>query len=185
MKNLTKAFFDDEDIFFAYKTAPGAVSLHHAYVGGLAVHTLGVMKLSYEFANLYNTINRDLLLVAALFHDIGKTIENSWDLTFRRTNEGELVGHLIYSRDILKSLLSNVELDYNLALNLEHCILSHHGQYDFGSPKLPMTREAFALHIADLSDSRFEEFDKLLEPILPGQSTEPVRFLENRRLFKL
>ncbi len=185
LKELVKAFFDDEQLAENFKVAPGAVSIHHAYIGGLMVHTLGVLKLCKAFCGLYPSLSKDVLLCAALFHDTGKMFENTWDLMFQRTLEGELVGHLIISRDILKSCIAKVSVEPNIALALEHAVLSHHGQYEYGSPKLPMTREACVLHLSDLADSRIEEFESLLKNIPPGESTEPVKFLEHRRLFNI
>ncbi|HNY61718.1 MAG TPA: OB-fold nucleic acid binding domain-containing protein [Caldisericia bacterium] len=184
LKLLAESFLGSEDYSPNFRVAPGAVYLHHAYLGGLAVHTLGVMKICDFLCQLY-PLNRDLLIVASLFHDVGKMVENTWELIFKRTIEGELVGHLIISRDILREFTKSVGIATEVALHLEHCILSHHGQYLYGSPKLPMTREAFALHVADLADSRFEEFERELKNIAQGESTDPIRYLDNIRLFNL
>jgi len=184
LKELANKFFNSEyfDDFFH---APGAANLHHAYIGGLAVHTLGVMDICCDFTNRYSTINKDLLLVAALLHDIGKTVENSWAVTFSRTPEGDLLGHIVQGVRIVDSLLSGIELEEKLRLNLEHCLVSHHGYYEYGSPKLPMTREALALHLADYADSHFEEYDMLLRDIDEGACTGSIRFLEGRKLYNI
>ncbi len=184
LKQMAVSFLGDENLSQSFRVAPGAVYLHHAYLGGLAAHTLAVMKFCDSLCQLY-PLNRDLLIVAALFHDVGKMVENTWELIFKRTIEGELVGHLIISRDILREFTKSTGIAPEVALHLEHCILSHHGQYLYGSPKLPMTREAFALHVADLADSRFEEFERELKNIAQGESTEPIRYLDNIKLFNL
>lgn len=185
LRDVVTVFKSNEKMYEEFKIAPGAVALHHAYIGGLAVHTLGVIKFAKSICALYPTLKKDVLLTASLFHDIGKMVENTWDLTFKRTSEGELIGHIIISRDILRECMAKVGLDAHTALNLEHCILSHHGHHEYGSPKLPSTREAYALHIADLADSRFEEYDRLIANLAPGESTEPIRFLDNVRLFNI
>jgi 3'-5' exoribonuclease len=185
LKRVVGAFFDDPEIADNFKTAPGATNLHHAYIGGLAHHTLCVMKFCDHLTQLYPTIDRDVLLVAALFHDIGKTKENSWDLSFERTNEGELIGHIIISRDIFRDCAKRSELEPRLTTHIEHCILSHHGSHEYGSPKLPMTVESFALHLADLGDSRMDEYFRMLEKVPEGGSTDRIKFLDNRKLFRL
>ncbi len=185
LKRVVGAFFDDPEIADSFKTAPGATNLHHAYIGGLAHHTLCVMKFCDHLAQLYPAIDRDVVLTAALFHDIGKTRENSWDLNFERTDEGELIGHIIISRDIFQKCAHIAELDPRLTIHIEHCILSHHGAYEYGSPKLPMTIEAFALHLADLGDSRMDEYFRMLEKVPEGGSTDRIKFLDNRKLFRL
>lgn len=185
LKRLVGVFFDDPDIVDNFKTAPGATNLHHAYIGGLAHHTLCVMKFCDHLVQLYDNIDRDVLLVSALFHDIGKTKENSWDLCFERTDAGELIGHIIISRDIFLSCAKVAELDSRLTMHIEHNILSHHGVHEYGSPKLPMTVEAFALHLADLGDSRMDEYFRMLEKVPEGGSTDRIKFLDNRKLFRL
>ena len=182
---LIGAFFDDPDIIDNFKTAPGATNLHHAYIGGLAHHTLCVMKFCDHLTQLYPAIDRDVLLVAGLFHDIGKTKENNWELYFERTDAGELIGHIIISRDIFLRCAKLVNLDPRLTTHIEHCILSHHGSYEYGSPKLPMTVEAFALHLADLGDSRMDEYFRMLEKVPEGGSTDRIKFLDNRKLYRL
>ncbi len=185
LKELVSHFMSDKELYNDFTTAPGAVSLHHAYLGGLAHHTLGVMKVCLDFASRYPDLNKDLLIVAALFHDIGKTKENNWSISFGRTAEGDLLGHIIQGVQILKSMLEDVKLEKEIRLNLEHCMVSHHGYYEYGSPKLPMTREALALHLADYADSHFDEYNRILEKIEVGEGTSPIRFLDGRRLYNL
>lgn len=185
LKRLVGVFFDDPDIIDNFKNAPGATNLHHAYIGGLAHHTLCVMKFCDHLVQLYGNIDRDVLLVSALFHDIGKIKENSWDMCFERTDAGELIGHIIISRDIFLQCAKVAELDPRLVMHIEHNILSHHGVHEYGSPKLPMTVEAFALHLADLGDSRIDEYFRMLEKVPEGGSTDRIKFLDNRKLFRL
>ena len=185
LKKVVDAFFADSEISADFKSAPGATNLHHAYIGGLAHHTLGVMKFCDKLSLLYPTLDRDVMLVASLFHDIGKTRENSWNLYFERTDEGELIGHIIISRDIFLACAKIAELEPRLVIHIEHSILSHHGSHEYGSPKLPMTAEAFALHLADLGDSRMDEYFRMLEKVPEGGSTDRIKFLDNRKLFRL
>ncbi len=185
LKELVNLFLSDEELFSKFETAPGAVNLHHAYLGGLAHHTLGVMNLCLDMASRYPNISRDLLIVAALFHDIGKIQENTWDVSFARTADGDLLGHIIQGIQIVRPMIEKVSLDKETRLNLEHCLIAHHGFYEYGSPKLPMTREALALHLADYADSHFDEFDRILEEVAHGEGTGPIRFLDNRKLYNL
>ncbi len=185
LKQVVGAFFADSEIADSFKTAPGATNLHHAYLGGLAHHTLCVMKFCDHLTQLYANIDRDVLLVSALFHDIGKIRENSWDMCFERTDEGELIGHIIISRDIFLACAKTAQLEPRLTMHIEHNILSHHGIHEYGSPKLPMTVEAFALHLADLGDSRMDEYFRMLEKVPEGGSTDRIKFLDNRKLFRL
>lgn len=185
LKKVVGAFFNDSEIADSFKTAPGATNLHHAYIGGLAHHTLCVMKFCDHLTQLYAGIDRDVLLVSALFHDIGKIRENSWDMCFERTDEGELIGHIIISRDIFLACAKIAQLEPRLTMHIEHNILSHHGIHEYGSPKLPMTVEAFALHLADLGDSRMDEYFRMLEKVPEGGSTDRIKFLDNRKLYRL
>jgi 3'-5' exoribonuclease len=185
LKQLINMFMSNEDMFEQFTTAPGAVNLHHAYIGGLAHHTLGVMNLCIDMSNRYSALNRDLLIVSALFHDIGKISENSWDVGFTRTASGDLLGHIVQGLQIIKPMLDRVYFDEKTRLNLEHCIISHHGYFEYGSPKLPMTREALALHLADYADSHLDEYERMLEGIDEGESTNSIRFLDGRKLYNL
>lgn len=185
LKQLVDIFISNEELFEEFSTAPGAINLHHAYIGGLAHHTLGVMNLCIDMSNRYSSLNRDLLLVSALFHDIGKIRENNWDIGFTRTASGDLLGHIIQGLQIIRPMLDQVNLDEKTKLNLEHCLISHHGYYEYGSPKLPMTREALALHLADYADSHFDEYERMLEGIDEGEGTNSIRFLDGRKLYNL
>lgn len=135
--------------------APGAKTIHHAYAGGLLEHTLAVCRLCVAFSCLYPELDKETLLAAAVFHDMGK----AWELTsgpvLDYTDEGRLLGHIQIAIDILEPFLAKAEdLAPELKLHFKHLILSHHGQYEYGSPRLPQTAEALALHYADNMDAK-------------------------------
>ena len=155
LKALLEAFMGDPDIAFAYRTAPAAKTLHHAYIGGLLDHVVSLCKLCDLACRNYPQIDRDLLLAGAFLHDIGKVHELSYARTFAYTTRGQLLGHMIIELEMLQAKLPP-EFPPELKVLLEHLIISHHGQYEFGSPKLPMFPEALMLHFLDDLDSKME-----------------------------
>lgn len=162
-RRICEAFLGDQDFTAAFRTAPAAVRYHHAYLGGLLEHTLNVLRLADTILPQYPFLRRDLLLTAAFLHDVGKTAEIGYKRTFSYTDSGQLVGHLVLGVVMLENKASKLELpDDKLAL-LRHCILSHHGQYEYGSPKLPMTAEALALHYLDNLDAKLTDFEGHLD----------------------
>ncbi len=135
--------------------APGAKAIHHSYLGGLLEHTLAVCRICAAFCDLYPALDRDVLIAAAMFHDLGK----AWELTSGAvrdyTDEGRLLGHIILGIEILDPFLKKAQdLDPDFITHFKHIIVSHHGEYEFGSPKRPKTPEAFVLHFADNADSK-------------------------------
>lgn len=146
-----------------YKKAAGA-EVHHAYLGGLAQHTLEVSRLVLSFCDIFPYINRDLVLTAALLHDVGKTIELSTFPENKYTDKGRLIGHISLGVEILNSAISEIDgFPMELKLELQHCILSHHGTLETGSPVLPMTVEAVALHNADKASADINGFHLAIE----------------------
>jgi 3'-5' exoribonuclease len=136
-------------------SAPGAKSMHHAYRGGLLEHTLAVCKLCLSIAALYPALDSETLLAAAVFHDLGKAWELKSDVTRDYTDEGRLLGHITLGLEALEPFLRKArDLDPGLVKHFKHLLLSHHGEYDFGSPKRPKTAEAFILHFADNMDAK-------------------------------
>jgi 3'-5' exoribonuclease len=166
-KKLYKKILRTQDIRQALLTAPGGKSIHHAYVGGLLEHTLGVLKACRAMSDLYPSLDRDILLVAATFHDLGKAYEISHGISREYTSPGKLLGHIHLGLEVLTPFLMKAGLDEGLILHFKHLILSHHGQYDYGSPKLPMTHEAMVLHMADNLDAKINTMDKALEQTEP------------------
>jgi len=157
LKALLHAFMADEEIARAYRTAPAAKTLHHAYIGGLLDHVVSLFRACDLTCRNYPQINRDLLLTGAFLHDIGKVHELAYSRSFSYTTRGQLLGHMIIELEMLQAKLRALpEFPAELKTLLEHLIISHHGQYEFGSPKLPMFPEALMLHYLDDLDSKME-----------------------------
>ena len=156
LKKLLEEIFTDETFFERFIHAPAAKSMHHAYVGGLLEHTVSVARIANMISSNYADIDRDLLVCAALLHDIGKVYELD-PVTFNYTTDGKLLGHIIIGYTKIQNVIERLNLlKEETKLNLLHCILSHHGEYEFGSPKKPKTKEAVLLHLIDMLDSRMQ-----------------------------
>jgi 3'-5' exoribonuclease len=157
LKTLVQAFMADPDIAAAYRNAPAAKTLHHAYIGGLLDHVVSLFRSCDLICKNYPQINRDLLLTGAFLHDIGKIHELTYNRSFSYTTKGQLLGHMIIELEMLQAKLAALPgFPDELKTLVEHLIISHHGQYDFGSPKLPMFPEALMLHYLDDLDSKME-----------------------------
>jgi 3'-5' exoribonuclease len=164
LKALIEAFMSDAELATAYKTAPAAKTLHHAYIGGLLDHVVSLFRLCDLAAHNYPQIDRDLLLTGAFLHDIGKIHELSYGRSFAYTTRGQLLGHMVIELEMLHAKIAEVSgFPAELKTLLEHLIISHHGQYEFGSPKLPMFPEALMLHYLDDLDSKMESMRAHLE----------------------
>lgn len=156
-------------------THPAAKSIHHAYRGGLAEHTLSMLELALKVAEHYQELDRELLLVGVLFHDLGKTLELEPSPIQEYTAVGRLVGHIVLGRDLLREAASRVpDFPPDLLLKLEHLVLSHQGRQEFGSPVVPMLPEAIALHSIDDLDSKLAQ----IRNTAPGSGFVWVRGLE-------
>ena len=157
LKALVQAFMADAQIAAAYRNAPAAKTLHHAYIGGLLDHVVSLFRSCDLMCRNYPQINRDLLLTGAFLHDIGKIHELTYNRSFSYTTKGQLLGHMIIELEMLQAKLAQLPgFPEDLKTMVEHLIISHHGQYDFGSPKLPMFPEALMLHYLDDLDSKME-----------------------------
>jgi 3'-5' exoribonuclease len=157
LKPLLQAFMADPDMARAYQAAPAAKTLHHAYIGGLLDHVVSLFRSCDLLCRNYPQINRDLLLTGAFLHDIGKIHELAYSRSFSYTTEGQLLGHMIIELEMLHAKIAQVPgFPGELKTLVEHLIISHHGQYEFGSPKLPMFPEALMLHYLDDLDSKME-----------------------------
>src|SRR5215813_8021514 len=157
LKQLVEAFMADETIATAYKSAPAAKTLHHAYIGGLLDHVASLFTLCDLASRNYPQVNRDLLLTGAFLHDIGKIHELTYQRSISYTTKGQLLGHMIIELEMLHQKVAGIPgFPDELKILIEHLIISHHGQYEFGSPKLPMFPEALMLHYLDDLDSKME-----------------------------
>ena len=157
LRRLLELFMADPEIARGYRNAPAAKSMHHAFIGGLLDHVVSLFRSCDLVARNYPFINRDLLLTGAFLHDIGKVHELSYARSFGYTTEGQLLGHMIIELELLHAKLAQVpDFPPPLKVLVEHLIISHHGQYEFGSPKLPMFPEALMLHYLDDLDSKME-----------------------------
>lgn len=157
LKALLEAFMADPEIAEGYRNAPAAKTLHHAYIGGLLDHVVSLFRSCDLVCRNYPQINRDLLLTGAFLHDIGKIYELTYRRSFSYTTRGQLLGHMIIELEMLQAKLAQLPgFPDELKTLVEHLIISHHGQYEFGSPKLPMFPEALVLHYLDDLDSKME-----------------------------
>lgn len=186
-KKLVDMFLEDENVFPLFTVKPAAKSVHHAYIHGLLEHTLSMVKLSALVADYYGKdVNKELLVMGALFHDVGKVMEIDSDNAFEYTDEGKLLGHLLLGIELLNSYTGAIE-DFppKAKMLLIHLIASHHGQLEFGSPKRPKTKEAIILHLVDNIDAKLATFDSVFEKedVKPGNWSSYDRIME-RQLYR-
>ena len=162
LKKLLEAFFRDEAFASKFKKSSAAKAVHHGFVGGLLEHTLSVTNMCAYFAKAYPLLNRDLLLSAAMLHDIGKTRELSDFPQNDYTDEGQLMGHIVMGAHMAMDKMDAIEgFPSKLYSEVAHCILAHHGEYEYGSPKKPALMEALALHFADNTDAKMETMKEI------------------------
>lgn len=186
LSRLLQAFFSDKTFCKMFSTAPAATQYHHAYLGGLLEHILSVSQLAVSFSSHYPEIKRDVLITGVILHDIGKIRELSYERSFQYTDEGLLTGHLISGVLMVYEKAMTIDGFPSELLNvLFHLILSHHGEYEWGSPVKPGTPEAIALHYLDNLDAKLHAAKKAInEHKDPNSSwTDYVKMFE-RRLFK-
>lgn len=181
LKQLTDSYFIENEAFIkAFKFHSAAKSVHHGFVGGLLEHTLSVVKLCDFYAKQYPELNRDLLLTAALFHDIGKMKEISVFPENDYTDDGQLLGHIYMGAELVGASIRRIQgFPRKLASELKHCILAHHGELEYGSPKKPALMEALALNFADNTDAKLETFRELIKG-----TTDNGEWLGYNRLFE-
>lgn len=161
---LNKFFVEDKVFINKFKNHSAAKSIHHGFIGGLLEHTLSVAKICAYIGDNYSVINKDLLVTAAIFHDIGKTDELSAFPENDYTDEGQLIGHIVMGAFMIGDKIKEIE-DFPVTLEneLKHCILAHHGELEYGSPKKPSLIEAVALAHADNMDAKLQTFKEVLE----------------------
>jgi len=164
--------------------APAAVSVHHEFSSGLIYHSVCIAEICDYLASFYKDVNRDLLITGSLLHDFGKMIELEGKAVVKYSLEGKLIGHISLMAGELNEAKNLLQLDEEKATLLEHMILSHHGQMEFGSPVLPLTREALLLSIVDSLDSKMLILDKAYEEVKPGEFTNKIFPLDGRSFYK-
>ncbi|MFZ0305375.1 MAG: HD domain-containing protein [Terracidiphilus sp.] len=188
LKRLLKALLADPAIAQAYREAPAARQLHHAWLGGLLEHVISLLGLAERVAAHYTMLDRDLLLSGVILHDIGKIRELTWDVGFDYSVEGILLGHIQMGVDLVEKTIAGLPgFPERLRALVVHMILSHHGKLEFGSPKLPMIPEALALNFVDDLDAKMQamksEFEKCAREGRPADElTGKVWALDNRQL---
>ncbi len=165
LRQLLESFFVKDEAFSkAFKNSSAAKTVHHGFVGGLLEHTLSVTKLCDYYCSAYPILKRDLLLTAAMCHDIGKTKEISPFPENDYTDDGQLLGHIVMGAQMVAERAAKIDgFPHGLLTEVQHCILAHHGKYEFGSPKIPALIEALALNYADDTDAKLETFKEILE----------------------
>ncbi len=181
LRKLLEAFFTDADFVRKFKLAPAAKGVHHVYLGGLLEHTLAVAQLLKAVGPRYAAVNPDLLITAGILHDIGKISELSFDRNFDYTDEGRLLGHILIGLEMTETKIKTIpEFPEPLALHLKHILLSHHGEYAFGSPKRPKTVEALLLHQLDDLDAKVNGYLSWMEK----DKENPSRWTAYHKLFE-
>jgi 3'-5' exoribonuclease len=159
---LAEACFADAELMQLLRQAPGAKTIHHPYLSGLLEHTLSLLKLILKVVENYRGIDVDLLLIGGFLHDIGKVYEFSFDRSVEYTDAGQLLGHLVMEVEMVdRKIAAIADFPPELALLVKHLLISHHGAYEFGSPKLPQTVEAVMLHALDDLDGKIQAIQNL------------------------
>ncbi len=168
-KLLQEIFYEDEFVLKCFKTHSAARTMHHSYLGGLVEHTLSVTQICDFMSGRYKNVNRDLLVATAMLHDVAKVKELSQFPMNEYTDDGQLLGHIVMGAEMVHEAASKIEgFPKTLESLIKHSILSHHGEYEFGSPELPKTIEAFILHCADNMDAK----TKAIEESIANNSTQ-------------
>ena len=181
LKQLLESFFvQDQEFAKAFRNSSAAKAVHHGFVGGLLEHTLSVTKLCDYYCTAYPMLKRDLLLTAAMCHDIGKVKELSAFPINDYTDDGQFLGHIVMGSQMVAERAAKIpNFPHALLIQVQHCILAHHGKYEYGSPKLPALMEAVALNYADDTDAKMETFKEIL-----NSSAGNMEWLGFNRLFE-
>ncbi len=180
VKKLLNAFFrEDEEFGRAFRKSSAAKAIHHGFIGGLLEHSLSVTKLCDYYCSAYPILKRDLLLAAAMLHDIGKIKELSPFPENDYTDDGQLLGHIVMGSEMVSEKIRQIPgFPAGLAGEIKHCILAHHGKYEYGSPKVPALIEAVALNYADDTDAKIQTFSEIVN------STQETGWMGYNRLFE-
>jgi len=171
LKALVLKILGDPQIASRYKRAPAAKVMHHAYIGGLLEHVVGLCGLAKLVAAHYTELDLDLLLTAAILHDVGKLDELCYERSISYSTEGQLLGHIVMELETVDNAMEQIQgFPSKLKTVVQHMLISHHGQYEFGSPKLPMIREALVFHFLDDLDSKMSAVRAAMA--MPGESSD-------------
>ncbi len=180
LQGLMQAFLADESFMKQYCAAPAAKGMHHVYLGGLLEHSLALVKLVKTIVPLYFGINQDLLIAGALLHDVGKIHEMSFERAIDYTDAGKLLGHITIGVELVDDKIRQIEgFPRELSLLLKHMLLSHHGQYEYGSPKRPKTVEATILNYLDDMDSKING----IQAHIAKENASSSRWTAHHRLY--
>lgn len=186
LKQLVDLFLEDEQFVKRFTLAPGAKALHHVYLGGLLEHTLNVATLILQVGEHYQNLNLDLLLTGGLLHDIGKIDELTYSRSFDYSDSGRLIGHIVLGIEMINEKIRLIsDFPQELALELKHLIISHHGEHEYGSPQKPKTVEALILYCLDNLDAKIEQIQSFIQ-LEGGDQTKCVGFhhLLDRHIYK-
>jgi 3'-5' exoribonuclease len=169
LRNLFEVMVSDEDFWKTFCEAPAAKTMHHARIGGLLEHSVNCLRIARQLADLY-PVDRDLLLFGAIFHDVGKVRELSWDKgAFSYTTEGRLLGHVVLGERLISSYITTLpDFPEELRLRLSHILISHQGETEYGSPERPKTLEALLVHLVDNLDARAAMYVETTTNVSPG-----------------
>jgi 3'-5' exoribonuclease len=186
LRALLESIFSDDELVFALKRAPAAKGMHHPYIGGLLEHTLSVTRLLNKAAEHYREINRDILLTGGILHDIGKIHELSFKRLINYTDQGRLIGHIVLGVELVNRKIETIEgFPEQLALELRHILLSHHGVLEYGSPKRPKTPEAVIVNMIDDMDAKVNAFLGFIDSAgEDGSDWTPYHRLFERFIYK-
>ena len=181
LNRLLQLFWEDESFTKLFKMAPASKWLHHNYLGGLLEHTLSLVQLVLKNVSHYSGVNLDLLLTASILHDLGKVDELSYHRSFDYSDEGRLLGHIILGIERVEDKIRQLpDFPKDLSMLLKHFLLSHHGQYIWGSPKRPMTLEAVMLHFLDDMDAKINGIQQFIKKQVP----DGARWSAYHRIFE-
>ena len=186
LREMLSVFFQDEKNAELFKKAPAAKGFHHIYLGGLLEHTLSVVRLLEKVAQHYPALNKDMLIAGGILHDIGKIYEFNYEGLIDYSDEGRLIGHIVMGVEMVNKTISSLpDFPEKLSLELRHLLLSHHGEFEFGSPKRPKTIEALVVHYIDDLDAKLNAFETFIASAASDDSdwTPYNRFFE-RFLYK-
>lgn len=191
LRNLAECFLADAAFMEQLQIAPAGVKNHHAFRGGLLQHVVSLLQVAHFVAGHYPSLDGDLLTLGVFLHDIGKLRELSYEPDLGYTDAGQLLGHMVLAISMLDEKIRSAEtlsgesFPEALAVHLKHLIISHHGEYEFGSPRLPMSREAIALHLIDNLDAKINYFDQLIGEDVNSESCWTVYQPQlGRKIFK-